>query len=558
MSAKCTVQRSSRACRSFALAASGALLGVGLARGGPAHAGPGVEIIAIDCDPTPLMTRQFRELGNGPDLNDSGVVAFTDRNALYRYHLDTMVLEELVNVEQPVSSGEFIAIFPDRVHINAGGCVAWIAGVQSVHSNPACNPAILGCGEDQEGACLRLVPIIIALLRAGDPGGCSDALGTAQLLLYEGSVNNPQHFEDFDILDDDRVALILETGNPGPNEIILVDAAGSIGYLQWGDPAPEGGAYGCTPGTMGDAFYRVTTGAVDPMTGVALPLAFTTRIDNGPCRSTLASEQHGTVVDCFNPLEGISHGNQVEWKPGVGCVECFGADETTAVHVVRVNSDPNVCFAGSGIATLVETDVVADETRILLQAQTNYATLGGGRLCSIGGSVIGGPEMSASELLSPPLCHRVGGAAVFRGRYRPDGGNSCFESTEALFVCSGPDEVYVMVQEGDLLPDGSGRHFVDFGNPVINARGEVVFGASHDGGCPEAECGGIFTINLADLLADPCPEDFDDNGSVGVVELLQLLAAWGPCSCCPQDLDADGMVGIIDFLQLFAAWGDCS
>ena len=28
----------------------------------------------------------------------------------------------------------------------------------------------------------------------------------------------------------------------------------------------------------------------------------------------------------------------------------------------------------------------------------------------------------------------------------------------------------------------------------------------------------------------PCPWDFDGNGSVGVSDLLALLANWGPCS----------------------------
>jgi len=62
--------------------------------------------------------------------------------------------------------------------------------------------------------------------------------------------------------------------------------------------------------------------------------------------------------------------------------------------------------------------------------------------------------------------------------------------------------------------------------------------------------------NLACLVPD-CPEDFDLDGMVGTTDLLQLLAAWGPCMDCVEDLDGDGMVGTTDLLQLLAAWGPC-
>ena len=32
---------------------------------------------------------------------------------------------------------------------------------------------------------------------------------------------------------------------------------------------------------------------------------------------------------------------------------------------------------------------------------------------------------------------------------------------------------------------------------------------------------------------DPCAGDIDDNGDVGVTDLLDLLAAWGPCQASP-------------------------
>jgi hypothetical protein len=59
------------------------------------------------------------------------------------------------------------------------------------------------------------------------------------------------------------------------------------------------------------------------------------------------------------------------------------------------------------------------------------------------------------------------------------------------------------------------------------------------------------------IYAVTCPADLDGDGDVGVLDFLQLLAAWGPCPGCPEDLDGDDVVGILDFLALLAAWGPC-
>ena len=56
------------------------------------------------------------------------------------------------------------------------------------------------------------------------------------------------------------------------------------------------------------------------------------------------------------------------------------------------------------------------------------------------------------------------------------------------------------------------------------------------------------------------PGDLDEDGVVGIADVLARLAAWGPCSdpcppSCPADLDGDCEVGINDFLALLANWG---
>ena len=60
-----------------------------------------------------------------------------------------------------------------------------------------------------------------------------------------------------------------------------------------------------------------------------------------------------------------------------------------------------------------------------------------------------------------------------------------------------------------------------------------------------------------DECESSCPGDIDGDGTVGINDFLDLLAAWGPNPGHPADLDGDGVVGINDFLDLLAAWGPC-
>ena len=77
----------------------------------------------------------------------------------------------------------------------------------------------------------------------------------------------------------------------------------------------------------------------------------------------------------------------------------------------------------------------------------------------------------------------------------------------------------------------------------------------------EDELPGSGSVTVLLNTPPPCPADLDGGGSVGIVDFLMLLGAWGPCldcSDCPADLDNDCTVGIIDFLQLLANWGSCT
>ena len=75
-------------------------------------------------------------------------------------------------------------------------------------------------------------------------------------------------------------------------------------------------------------------------------------------------------------------------------------------------------------------------------------------------------------------------------------------------------------------------------------------------GCGSSASAHTYFDNLS---ASTCLADLDTDGAVGINDLLQLLAAWGPCATpCVEDIDENGVVGITDLLELLASWGDCS
>lgn len=86
-----------------------------------------------------------------------------------------------------------------------------------------------------------------------------------------------------------------------------------------------------------------------------------------------------------------------------------------------------------------------------------------------------------------------------------------------------------------------------------NAKGRTAFMR-----CVLAAAPAILLATSA-ALADPCPEDVNDDGIVDINDLMQVLASWGDCpDPCPADIDEDGNVDRRDLAILLAAWGDCT
>ena len=115
------------------------------------------------------------------------------------------------------------------------------------------------------------------------------------------------------------------------------------------------------------------------------------------------------------------------------------------------------------------------------------------------------------------------------GDLRLTSGSPCIDAADNTAV---PKDITTDLDGNPRFVDDPDTPDTGFGNPPIVDMGAYEFQG-----------------------ASPCPWDCGDNdGNVGIVDFLALLAQWGgPGSC---DFDGGG-VGINDFLDLLAAWGPC-
>jgi len=100
------------------------------------------------------------------------------------------------------------------------------------------------------------------------------------------------------------------------------------------------------------------------------------------------------------------------------------------------------------------------------------------------------------------------------------------------------------------------------GNAICRVENIVLGTATYDLGWPFGEV----TVQLeevffsgdleVEVFGSYCAADLDGNGSVGVDDLLAVIADWG-CSDCSADIDGDGSVGVNDLLAIISGWGIC-
>jgi hypothetical protein len=127
----------------------------------------------------------------------------------------------------------------------------------------------------------------------------------------------------------------------------------------------------------------------------------------------------------------------------------------------------------------------------------------------------------------------LGAAVIVLQNVADNAGEIAFAAPQALSVDADPNFVLAADMNGDPALD----------LVTVNAD--------------DGKSGGSVSVLLNTTLVSACPWDTGGDGSVGIVDFLNLLALWGTNPGGPPDFDADGVVGILDFLSLLQAWGPC-
>ncbi len=152
-------------------------------------------------------------------------------------------------------------------------------------------------------------------------------------------------------------------------------------------------------------------------------------------------------------------------------------------------------------------------------------------------------EADLVDLILPPLFNNSAAAVTGTAAV---GEADTYHTVDELtgfvsVVLTGPDDYRLQVQTTD----------------------DVVIGESDRGGVGVEEALQVDVTGASKIVVEvldcaPAPGDTNGDCVVGILDFLDLLAAWGPNPGHPADLDGDGVVGILDFLLLLALWGPVS
>ena len=133
-------------------------------------------------------------------------------------------------------------------------------------------------------------------------------------------------------------------------------------------------------------------------------------------------------------------------------------------------------------------------------------------------------------------------------------------SHSSLFFFSAA--VVVPAMTGDVVMAGDLPPVVDMSSPSASAFPNVEPFIGAGSGGLHVDQSGVYVTNGVETrsglvilnVQEANSADLDGDGSVGVADLLTLLANWGPCAdCklpgdCPPDLNDDCSVGVADLL----------
>ncbi len=84
-----------------------------------------------------------------------------------------------------------------------------------------------------------------------------------------------------------------------------------------------------------------------------------------------------------------------------------------------------------------------------------------------------------------------------------------------------------------------------------------------DAGVKDTGCGTSVVVDIGAYEFPGTPSDLvfgdtNNDGTVNVFDLLDVLSQWGSCTCCPEDFNGDHIVDVFDLLEVLGVWGPCS
>jgi len=142
----------------------------------------------------------------------------------------------------------------------------------------------------------------------------------------------------------------------------------------------------------------------------------------------------------------------------------------------------------------------------------------------------------------------------------------CNGDSDCAIMCSsigscGPVDVFGSTAIDSIIAYRDTRTCVDAGGPIndcndncIDDALEIASGDAHD-------CNGNGVPDSCESTQQTCPADLTGDELVNVLDLLELLSAWGACDggpCgCPADMSSDGMIDVFDLLAVLDQWGSC-
>lgn len=136
------------------------------------------------------------------------------------------------------------------------------------------------------------------------------------------------------------------------------------------------------------------------------------------------------------------------------------------------------------------------------------------------------------------------------GDYSIGGGQSFYYET---CVYDGCYDVVITDTNGDgfCSIDFQGDGICDIGGNGITAtiNGDVVF---------ETGFGAEFSLweDTFCVEIEPCPLDFDGNGTIGNGDIIEMVVEWGCEDDCETDPNNDGVVNVFDLIYILAEIGD--